>query len=60
MKASPKGSGHFTQPLAWIGHLQTTLGADFSFPNLKHHQDLLVRTRDEINTWMQSHPDDYR
>jgi hypothetical protein len=27
MKASPKGSGHFTQPLAWIGHLQTTLAA---------------------------------
>ncbi|MGI5144307.1 hypothetical protein [Streptomyces sp. CA-106110] len=60
MKASPKGSGHFAGPLAWIRTMQDTLRGDFSFPNLKRHQKLLLGTRDKVNTWMQSHPDDYR
>jgi hypothetical protein len=60
MKASPKGTAHFGQPLAWIGQMQTTLGDDFTFDNLHKNQSLLVATRDKINTWMQSHPDDYR
>ncbi|MGW2695023.1 hypothetical protein [Streptomyces sp. NPDC001296] len=60
MKASPKGSGHFAGPLAWIRAMQDTLGGDFSFPNLKRHHKLLLGTRDKVNTWMQSHPDDYR
>ncbi|GAX51756.1 hypothetical protein SO3561_03263 [Streptomyces olivochromogenes] len=60
MKASPKGTAHFRQPLAWIGQMQTALDGDFTFDNLHKHQSLLVTTRDKINTWMQSYPDDYR
>ncbi|RAG85860.1 hypothetical protein DN069_10195 [Streptacidiphilus pinicola] len=60
MKASPEGTGHFRQPLTWIDRLHTALAADFSFTNLQKHQKQLVATRDEINTWMQSHPEDYR
>lgn len=60
MAASPKGSGHFAQPLAWIKQLQHALGSDVSFTNLKRHKTLLLHTRDEINTWMQAHPSDYR
>jgi hypothetical protein len=60
MRASPKGTGHFTGPLTWIRATQHSLGGDFSFPNLKRHQKLLLGTRDKVNTWMQSHPDDYR
>ena len=60
MKASPKGSGHFTGLLTWIRATQDALDGDFSFPNLKRHQKLLLGTRDKVNTWMQSHPDDYR
>ena len=60
MKASPKGSSHFAGPLTWIRAMQGTLAGDFSFPNLKRHQKLLLGTRDKVNTWMQSHPDDYR
>lgn len=60
MKASPKGSGHFTQPLTWIQAMRHGLNGDYSFPNLKRHQKTLLGTRDKINNWMQSHPDDYR
>ncbi|MGX4688743.1 hypothetical protein [Streptomyces sp. JNUCC 63] len=60
MKASPKGTGHFATPLARIRAMQDTFEGDFSFPNLKRHQKLLLDTREEVNTWMQSHPDDYR
>ena len=60
MKASSKGVAHFRQPLAWIGQMQTTLAGDISFDNLRKHQSLLVATRDRINAWMQSYPDDYR
>jgi hypothetical protein len=60
MKADPEGPKHFAQPLAWIAQMQSALGADFSFANLQKHQSLLVDTRDKINTWMQSHPEDYR
>lgn len=60
MKASPKGAAHFGQPLAWMGQMQTALRGDYTFDNLRKHQSLLVATRDKINTWMQSHPDDYR
>lgn len=60
MKASPKGTAHFRHPLAWIGQMQAALDGDFTFDNLHKHQSLLVTTRDKINTWMQSHPDDYR
>lgn len=31
-----------------------------SYPSLKRHRAQLTHTRDEINTWMQSHPGDYR
>ena len=60
MKADSGGPKHFAQPLAWISQMQTALGGDFSFANLDKHQKLLVSTRDRINTWMQSHPEDYR
>lgn len=60
MKADPKGPGHFPEPIAWIEKLRTTLAGDREFANLKKHQALLIGTRDRINTWMQSHPDDYR
>ncbi|MER5309246.1 hypothetical protein ABT034_15825 [Streptomyces sp. NPDC002773] len=60
MKADPKGPGHFPEPIALIEKLNGELGGDRSFENLKKHQSLLVGTRDEINTWMQDHPDDYR
>ncbi|WP_055587805.1 hypothetical protein [Peterkaempfera griseoplana] len=60
MKASPKGKSHFAKPLAWIAQMRTTLGGDISFPSLKKQQSLLTGTRDRINTWMQSHPEDYR
>ncbi|MGW4441755.1 hypothetical protein [Streptomyces sp. NPDC004682] len=60
MKADPKGEGHFTAPLAWMDALRGALGKDTSFPNLKKHQKLLIGTRDRINKWMQSHPEDYR
>jgi hypothetical protein len=60
MKASSEGPKHFAKPLAWITQMQTALGSDFSFANLKKHQSLLVGTRDKINSWMQSYPEDYR
>ncbi|MEV6012707.1 hypothetical protein AB0M29_38720 [Streptomyces sp. NPDC051976] len=60
MKARPDGKSHFAKPIAWITQMQTTLGGDVSFTNLKKHQSLLTGTRDKINTWMQSHPEDYR
>ncbi|MEU0601145.1 hypothetical protein ABZ484_23325 [Streptomyces sp. NPDC006393] len=60
MKASPKGTGHFGPPLSRIKAMQEALAGDFSFPNLKRHQKLLLSTRDDVNTWMQSHPEDYR
>lgn len=60
MKASPKDPGHFAAPLAWTEKLRETVGADPSFPELKRHQRLLLDTRDKVNTWMQSHPEDYR
>ncbi|MEU0967493.1 hypothetical protein ABZ357_19410 [Streptomyces sp. NPDC005917] len=60
MKADPQGPDHFKEPLAWIAELRAELGEDSSFANLKKHQDLLTGTRDKINTWMQSHPEDYR
>ncbi|MFF4652719.1 hypothetical protein [Streptomyces sp. NPDC001380] len=60
MKADPQGAEHFHAPLARIGAMQAALGGDAPFPNLRRHQDLLVGTRDRINTWMQSHPEDYR
>lgn len=60
MKADPKGPGHFLEPIDLIEKLDARLGGDRSFENLKKHQDLLIGTRDRINTWMQDHPDDYR
>ncbi|MEU9034203.1 hypothetical protein AB0D45_04720 [Streptomyces sp. NPDC048352] len=60
MKADPKGPGHFPEPIALIAKLDTELGGDRTFENLKKHQSTLTGTRDEINTWMQDHPDDYR
>jgi hypothetical protein len=60
MKASSEGAAHFSTPLTWIGQMQTELHGDFSFTNLDKHQSLLVATRDKVNTWMQSHPEDYR
>ncbi|MFG2621971.1 hypothetical protein ACGFXC_30585 [Streptomyces sp. NPDC048507] len=60
MKADPKGPGHFPEPIAAIAKLDGELGGDSAFENLKKHQSTLISTRDEINTWMQDHPDDYR
>ncbi|MGX1267606.1 hypothetical protein [Streptomyces phaeoluteigriseus] len=60
MRADPKGPGHFPEPLALIGKLDTELGGDRTFENLEEHQEALIGTRDRINTWMQGHPDDYR
>ncbi|MFD5267838.1 hypothetical protein [Streptomyces sp. NPDC058335] len=60
MRADPKGPGHFPEPLARIEKLDTELGGDRTFENLKKHQESLIGTRDQINTWMQGHPDDYR
>lgn len=60
MKARPDGKSHFAKPITWITHMQTALGGDFSYTHLKKHQSLLTGTRDKINTWMQSHPEDYR
>ncbi|MFC9296856.1 hypothetical protein ACFTWH_33415 [Streptomyces sp. NPDC057011] len=60
MKADPKGPGHFPEPIGLIAKLDAELGGDRTFENLKKHQTSLIGTRDEINTWMQGHPDDYR
>ncbi|MGE7385609.1 hypothetical protein ACQKM2_09030 [Streptomyces sp. NPDC004126] len=60
MKADRKGPGHFPEPIALIVKLDKELGGDRTFENLKKHQDALIGTRDQINTWMQDHPDDYR
>ncbi|MFF4229637.1 hypothetical protein [Streptomyces sp. NPDC001820] len=60
MKADPKGPGHFPEPIDLIKKLDAELGGDRSFENLQKHQTSLIGTRDKINTWMQSHPDDYR
>ncbi|WP_435972112.1 hypothetical protein [Streptomyces sp. Qhu_M48] len=60
MKGDKKGPGHFPEPIALIGKLNGELAGDRSFENLKKHQSLLIGTRDQINTWMQGHPDDYR
>ncbi|RKT07461.1 hypothetical protein BX286_5522 [Streptomyces sp. 3211.6] len=60
MKADPKGPGHFPEPIALIARLDQELGADHGFENLKRHQPALLAARDEIDTWMQDHPDDYR
>ncbi|MFI7142390.1 hypothetical protein ACIBQ5_33190 [Streptomyces massasporeus] len=60
MKASEKGPNHFAEPIKLIKELDTQVGSDQSFENLKEHQDALIATRNKINTWMQGHPDDYR
>ncbi|MEU8438282.1 hypothetical protein AB0F18_36395 [Streptomyces sp. NPDC029216] len=60
MKADPKGPGHFPEPIALMARLDGELGSDRGFENLKRHQPALLGARDEINTWMQDHPDDYR
>ncbi|MFF4368068.1 hypothetical protein [Streptomyces sp. NPDC001594] len=60
MKADPKGPGHFPEPIALIARLDQELGADHGVENLKRHQPSVFGARDEINTWMQDHPDDYR
>ncbi|GLX21278.1 MULTISPECIES: hypothetical protein [Streptomyces] len=60
MKADAKGPGHFPEPIALIVKLDNELGGDRTFENLKKHQGALIGTRDQINTWMQDHPDDYR
>jgi hypothetical protein len=60
MKADPQGPSHFSKPIELIKILDTTLGSDQSFDNLKRHQDLLIGIRDRINAWMQDHPSDYR
>ncbi|UQX03546.1 hypothetical protein [Streptomyces sp. RerS4] len=60
MKADPKGPGHFPEPIALIAKLDRELGGDRGFANLKKHQSALIATRDQINDWMQDHPDDYR
>ncbi|MFD9570310.1 hypothetical protein ACFWBI_10735 [Streptomyces sp. NPDC059982] len=60
MKADPKGPGHFPEPIAAVAKLDGELGGNSAFENLKKHQSILISTRDEINSWMQDHPDDYR
>lgn len=60
MRADPKGPGHFPEPIALIARLDQELGADHGVENLKRHQPAVFGARDEINTWMQDHPDDYR
>ncbi|MEY2227816.1 MULTISPECIES: hypothetical protein [Streptomyces] len=60
MKADPKGSGHFPEPIALIAKLDGELGGNRSTVNLEKHKASLIETRDRINTWMQGHPDDYR
>ncbi|MFH8495416.1 hypothetical protein [Streptomyces coeruleorubidus] len=60
MKASEKGPSHFAEPINLIKELDTQVGSDQSFENLKKYQDALIATRNKINTWMQGHPDDYR
>ncbi|MGW4729739.1 hypothetical protein ACWEQC_11275 [Streptomyces shenzhenensis] len=60
MKADDKGPSHFAEPIRLIEKLDTEVGSDESFENLKKHQTTLIATRDKINVWMQGHPDDYR
>lgn len=60
MRADRQGPGHFKEPLAWTAELWQELGADRSFGNLRKHQQVLIGTRDRINSWMQGHPEDYR
>ncbi|MER6213631.1 hypothetical protein ACWC5F_09970 [Streptomyces sp. NPDC001272] len=60
MKADPQGPAHFPEPIALIAGLDRELGADHGFENLKQHQPALLATRDQINIWMQDHPEDYR
>ncbi|OIJ94535.1 hypothetical protein [Streptomyces colonosanans] len=60
MKASPKETRHFAEPIARIHAMHDALDGDYSFPNLERHQKLLLDTREMVNTWMQSHPEDYR
>ncbi|MFF4325525.1 hypothetical protein ACFYZT_03290 [Streptomyces sp. NPDC001591] len=60
MKADPQGPAHFPEPIALIAGLDRELGADHGFENLKQHQPALLATREQINTWMQDHPEDYR
>ncbi|MEU9879778.1 hypothetical protein [Streptomyces phaeochromogenes] len=60
MKASEEGPNHFAEPIRWIEELDTEVGSDGAFGNLKKHQTTLIATRDKISTWMQGHPADYR
>ncbi|MFJ5830794.1 hypothetical protein [Streptomyces sp. NPDC093089] len=60
MKADPQGPGHFAEPIARIGQLDGELRGDRSPGNLEKHRSLLIGTRDQINAWMQGHPEDYR
>jgi len=60
MKASQEGTAHFAEPIARIRALHDALEGDFSFENLERHQKLLLDTRETVNTWMQSHPENYR
>ncbi|MFD0273141.1 hypothetical protein ACFVHB_04395 [Kitasatospora sp. NPDC127111] len=46
-------------PIDLIKKLDTELGGDRSFENLRKHQASLISTRDKLNAWMQGHPDDY-
>ncbi|WP_329176103.1 hypothetical protein [Streptomyces sp. NBC_01477] len=60
MKADPKGPGHFAKPIKLVKQLDAEIGGDSSSAVLEKHQASLISTRDQINTWMQGHPDDYR
>ncbi|MER5640295.1 hypothetical protein ABT095_25535 [Kitasatospora sp. NPDC002227] len=60
MGAGPKGPDHFRKPIGLIDRLDAALGGDRSFYSLNKHQALLIGARDEINTWLQGHPEDYR
>jgi hypothetical protein len=59
LKADPKGSGHFPEPIDLIKKLDAELGGDRSFDDLKNHQTSLIATRDKINTWLGSGESSY-
>ena len=60
MKADPKGPGRSPSP--WHGsRISGRLsGSDASTKNLETHRTGADRVRDQVNAWMQDHPNDYR
>lgn len=59
MKASPKGAGHFSEPIVLIEDLQKRI-PQRSAPQLEKDRPLIESTVSRLQAFMSRHPDDYK